>query len=259
MNVLIVEDELLTAQLLEDLLRQYDPTIQVLATLPSVEESVHWLQLVQSAKYPDPDIIFMDIHLEDEICFRIFDQIQVSAPVIFTTAYDEYMLRAFKVNSIDYLLKPLDFDDLRAAIEKFKRQRKSLLFPQMDSLLGLLQQTKPAPSPYKERFMVAAGLKIRTVATSDIAYFYSEERISYLVTKTGVHLPVDFPLETLITLLDPQHFFRVSRQHIISYDSIITVHAFGKSSLKVQVEPQPRHEVFVSRDRVTDFKIWLGK
>ncbi|MDX1939243.1 MAG: LytTR family DNA-binding domain-containing protein, partial [Saprospiraceae bacterium] len=195
MNVIIIEDEALTAQRLEGMLQKYNPNISILAILPSVAESVQWLR-----KNDAPDLVFMDIHLEDDLCFKIFELAPLSAPVIFTTAYDEYMVKAFKVNSIDYLLKPLNYVELIAALDKFKALKEQYSKPDFDTLLQYIGQRTPE---YKTRFMITVGTKIRSIEVSEIAYFYSADKLTFLVTKEGQNLPIDFSLDKLATLLDP--------------------------------------------------------
>jgi len=251
MNVIIIEDESLTAQRLELMLSKYSPSIKVLAVLPSVAESVQWLR-----KNDAPDLVFMDIHLEDDLCFKIFELAPLTAPVIFTTAYDEYMVKAFKVNSIDYLLKPLNYVELIAALDKYKALKEQFAKPDFDTLLRYIGQRAPE---YKTRFMVSIGTKIRSIEVADVAYFYSDEKITFLVTKEGQNLPIDFSLDKLTALLDPQRFFRASRQFLVSFDAIQTVHTHFKGKLKLDLAPKSKLEVFVSGDRMTDFKEWLGK
>lgn len=260
MNVVIIEDENLTAKRLESLLHKYDPAINVLARIPSVAEAVVWFgQPDQSV-----DLVFMDIHLEDDLGFRIFEQANLTTPVVFTTAYDEYMIQAFKVNSIDYLLKPINYDELVAAIEKFKALKKQFASgsvtpptPDLETLLNLIG--KPRSTDYKERFMITVGTKIRSIETADVAYFYLEEKIVFLVTKDGLSLPVDYSLDKLTQLLSPRRFFRISRQFLVSLPAIQTIHTFSAGKLKLDLLPKSRHDVFVSGDRMTEFKEWLGK
>ena len=255
MNV-IIEDENLTAKRLEGLLLKYDPTIQILAMIPSVADAVAWF----ADQVDTVDLVFMDIHLEDDLGFRIFEQANLTTPVIFTTAYDEYMIQAFKVNSIDYLLKPINYTELVAAIEKFKSLKKQFgqsATPDLDALLNLIG--KPKQTDHKDRFMITVGNKIRSIATSDIAYFYLEEKIVFLVTKDGLNLPVDYSLEKLAQVLNPRLFFRISRQFLVSLPAIQTIHTFSAGKLKLDLLPKSRQEVFVSGDRMTEFKEWLGK
>ena len=251
MKTIIIEDENLTAKRLQSLLQKYDPSIEVLAMLPSVKESVTWLQ--QNEK---PDIIFMDIHLEDDLAFRIFDQIELKVPVIFTTAYDEYMVQAFKVNSIDYLLKPVNYDDLVQALEKFKSLRTQYVQPDMEKLFQLISKKD---QEYKSRFMITVGTRIKSIETHEIAYFYSEDKLTFMVTKEGQTLPIDFSLEKLATMLNPNDFFRISRQFLVSFPSIQTVHAHIKGKLKLELIPKSKFEVLVSGDRMSEFKEWLGR
>ncbi|AUD00518.1 LytR/AlgR family response regulator transcription factor [Spirosoma pollinicola] len=258
MNVVIIEDENLTAKRLESLLHKYDSAITVLARIPSVAEAVSWFDESNSPV----DLIFMDIHLEDDLGFRIFEQTQLTTPVIFTTAYDEYMIQAFKVNSIDYLLKPINYDELVAAIEKYKALKKQFgqatsTSHDLETLLNLIGKSKQ--TDYKERFMITVGTKIRSIETGDIAYFYLEEKVVFLVTKDGLTLPVDYSLDKLTQVLNPRRFFRISRQFLVSLSAIQTIHTFSAGKLKLDMTPKSRQEVFVSGDRMTEFKEWLGK
>jgi DNA-binding LytR/AlgR family response regulator len=252
MNVLIIEDEDRTARQLERMLKKYDPTVYVLAQLPSVRESVAWL-----SQHSLPDLILMDIHLEDGLAFAIFEQIQLTVPIIFTTAYDEYTIKAFKVNSIDYLLKPVDYDELAPALDKFKTLRSVAGSPDLASLLQLMQQFRE--SPFKERFMITVGTKIRSVETGEIAYFFSEAKGTFLMTKEGQLLAIESSLDQLIGMMNPSQFFRVNRQFLVSRSGIQTIHAFSAGKLKVDLKPASRQEVFVSSSRLSDFKDWLGR
>ncbi|GAA4413673.1 LytTR family DNA-binding domain-containing protein [Nibrella viscosa] len=251
MNVLIIEDENLTAKRLESLIKRYDASIQVLEQISSVSEAVQWLKT-----HTAPDLIFMDIHLEDDLAFRIFEQVSLTTPVIFTTAFDEYMIKAFKVNSIDYLLKPVNFDELSAAINKFKSLKSQYNQVDMDTLLTLLGKKE---QEYKTRFMITVGTRIRTVDAADIAYFFSEEKITFLVTKDNQRLPIDFSLDKLTTMMNPDDFFRVNRQFLVRLPAIKNIHTYSKGKLKLDLQPVSSEEVFVSMDKVTDFKEWLGK
>ncbi len=252
MKVLIIEDENLTARRLESLLQKYDPNIEVLDRIPSVAKAVEWFQ-----QNPSPDLIFMDIHLEDDLGFQVFEQAEVTAPVIFTTAYDEYMIQAFKVNSIDYLLKPVNYDELVAAIRKYHSLRKQFSSPDLTALINLL--STPKETAYKSRFMITIGTKIRSIEAAEIAYFFLEEKVTFLVTKDGLNLPLDYSLDKLTQLLNPQQFFRISRQYLVSLPAIESIHTYSASKLKLDLKPKSRHEVFVSGDRMADFKEWLGK
>ncbi|MFC5410210.1 LytR/AlgR family response regulator transcription factor [Larkinella bovis] len=249
MNVLIIEDEELTAERMESLLQQYDASIRVMSMLPSVKEAVQWLQT-----HPQPDLIFMDIHLEDDLCFRIFEQVHLPVPVIFTTAFDEYMIKAFRVNSIDYLLKPVSYDSLSAALQKYHAMKRQ--FSQTD--LETLRQAIGLPkTEYKTRFLISVGSRLRTIETADVAYFYSEEKITFLVTKDNQRLPIDYSLDKLSPLLNPDDFFRANRQFLLSLPAIKNIHTYSNSKLKLELQPDPRTEVFISKDKVPLFKDWL--
>lgn len=253
MKVVIIEDEHLSAQRLEQMLKKYDQEIQVMAELPSVSESVEWFK-----SNPDPDLIFMDIHLEDGQSFSIFETINLEVPVIFTTAFDEYMVKAFKVNSVDYLMKPLNYEELAQAIEKFKKiySKKESPVPDMQSFLQAIQKKEPE---YKARFLVSIGSRLKPVETNDIMYFYSAEKISFLVTADNQRFPVDYSLDRLSAMLDPKKFYRINRQMILKADAIEQIHVFSKGRIKIDLKPAMKEEVFVSLDRVTDFKEWLGR
>ncbi len=251
MEVIIIEDENLTARRLESLLHKYEPTIQVLGIIPSVHEAVTWFK-----EHRAPDLVFMDIHLEDDLAFRIFEQHELRVPVIFTTAYDEYMIQAFKVNSIDYLLKPINAEELVQALEKFQQLRNQFARPNIDTLLQLIGNKEPE---YKQRFMITVGTRIKSIETRDVAYFYSEDKLTFMVTRDGQHLPVDFSLDKLSGLMDPHAFFRISRQFLVSFTSIQSVHAHIKGKLKLELVPKTKLDVLVSGDRMTEFKTWLGR
>lgn len=253
MRVLVLEDEPLTAQRLTGQLRQYDPAIEVLATLPSVAQAAAWLRA-----HPAPDLLLLDIHLEDDLVFQLFEEVAVPTPVIFTTAYDEYLLQAFRVHSIDYLLKPIAYDQLAAALDKYQRLRAHFAAPpDLAALLRLVAQ--PAAPTYRERFLVSVGAKLRSVEAVDIAYCFLEERTTWLTTRQGTTLPLDYSLDKLSQQLDPRQFFRVNRQYLVGRAALETVHVYSASRLKLEVRPTPRHEVVVSGDRVVAFKDWLGR
>lgn len=251
MKALIIEDENLTARRLEHLLQTLAPDITIEAIIPSVAESVQWLR-----QHDAPDLVFMDIHLEDDLCFKIFELAPLTSPVIFTTAYDEYMIKAFKVNSIDYLLKPINPDELKGALDKYRAVQSRNTKPDLDTLLRFIGQR---PSEYKSRFMVTIGAKIRSIEVEEIAYFYSQDKLTFLVTKDGQHLPIDFSLDKLTSLLNPRDYFRISRQYLVSFSAILTVHTYYKGKFRLDLHPKPKSDVFVSADRMTEFKEWLGR
>jgi DNA-binding LytR/AlgR family response regulator len=266
MNVIIIEDEVLTAERLVSLLEKYDRSIHVIAQLESVEGTLSWFS-ENKASAERLDLIFMDIHLEDGDSFQIIKELQLKTPVIFTTAYDEYTIKAFKVNSIDYLLKPVTYEELAGAIDKFKSLKAMLggsnTLVANEGLLKLNQflseAEKPPAGRYRERFMITVGTKIRSIKTADIAFFFLEEKTVLLTTFDNTTLPVDYSLDKLIQTIDPRDFFRINRQFIVSLNSIQLVHTYSAGKLKLDLKPKPRQEVFVSGDRITEFKEWLGK
>jgi DNA-binding LytR/AlgR family response regulator len=250
MRVVIIEDEQLAARRLESMIVATNPQIQVVAKLESVADSVEWFRNNQH-----PDLIFLDIHLEDDLSFVIFDKVQVNSPIIFTTAFDEYAIRAFKLKSIDYLLKPIVQEELNNAIRKYK----DLVTPaqqmvDLSSIYSLITKQNPT---YKERFSITVGQKIKTFTVPEIAYFYSTEGISFMVLKNKSEYPVDDSLEELTQELNPKDFFRINRKYLVKIDSIANVHIYPKSHLKLELAPLPKEEVFVSIDKVTSFKKWL--
>lgn len=257
MNVLIIEDEARSARLLERMLTNYDSAIRVLAQLPSVSETVAWFQGRSTRALPMPDLVLMDIHLEDGLAFGIFEQLSMTIPVIFTTAYDDYMIRAFKVNSVDYLLKPIDEEELANALTKFRTLRSLVPSQDLTHLLEAMQSLRPPA--YKERFMISLGAKIYSIETSDIAYFYSEEKATFLMTREGQSLPLEQSLDQLSNQVNPAQFFRVNRQLLVSRSAIQTIQTYSASRLRLSVQPASRQEIFVSVHRLADFKDWLGR
>lgn len=245
MKALIIEDETAAALNLEAILKQVAPGVEIIGTLESVEESVEWLRA-----NPQPDLLFMDIHLADGDSFRIFDAVEVTAPVVFTTAYDQYALEAFRVNSIDYLLKPIDPAALRRAVERC-RVRSGGIDP--DVLLNAIR----SPREYKQRYVVRFNDRIVPVQTTDIAYFYSEEKNTYLVTSDNNRYVVDQSLDVLSDELDPGRFFRISRGCMIAMPAIVSIVKYLGNRLKITARPRPEFEMVVSRSRVDDFLKWL--
>jgi len=245
MKALIIEDETAAALNLEAILKQVAPGVEVIGTLESVEESIGWLRA-----NPQPDLLFMDIHLADGDSFRIFDAVEITAPVVFTTAYDQYALEAFRVNSIDYLLKPIDPAALRRAVERC-RVRSGGIDP--DVLLNAIR----SPREYKQRYVVRFNDRIVPVQTTDIAYFYSEEKNTYLVTSDNNRYVVDQSLDVLSDELDPGRFFRISRGCMIAMPAIVSIVKYLGNRLKITARPRPEFEMVVSRSRVDDFLKWL--
>ncbi len=250
MKILIVEDENAAARRLEKLLSEVAPEAVVLQRLDSVEAAVLWLQ-----NNPQPDLILLDIHLADGSSFEIFDHVAVTCPVIFTTAYDEFALQAFKVNAVDYLLKPIKTNELAAAIDKYKKVFK---VPAQDYTALLDTLRKHEGQNYLRRMLIRFGNSIKLVDMSDAAYFYTKDKITFLVSRSsGKRFPVDYPLDKLEGMLDPAVFFRINRQFVINVAAIREMHPYSKSRVKVDLEPSTDLETIVSTERSAEFKKWL--
>jgi DNA-binding LytR/AlgR family response regulator len=218
-----------------------------------VAEAVRWFK-----SNKQPDLVFLDIQLADELSFKIVEQVKIHAPIIFTTAYDQYALKAFKVNSIDYLLKPVDLDDLRKAFEKLQL----LTSPAADQAISADQIAavwKMLNQPFKSRFIVKIGAYLRGVPVEEIQCFYSRYKMTYLVNSEGRSYPTEYSLTDIEGLVDPSQFFRVSRQYIVRADAIKEVVTYSKSRLKVILDPSEIEDIIVSRERVADFKEWLDQ
>lgn len=250
-KLLIIEDEQPAAKRLWKLINELEPDATLLNTLHSVEGSIEWLQ-----QNPAPDLIFSDIQLSDGISFNIFKNKRFHAPVIFTTAYDQYAIEAFKVNSIDYLLKPVKKAELETAIAKFKRTIAVTQPPALD-IDSLLKAYSTQKKEYKKRFVVRYGEHIKTISTEEIAYFYTEDKINFLTTYENRRFPIDLNLDALDNNLDPAVFFRINRQFIISIHAITEMFAYSKSRVLIKLKPPCRHETIVSTERSADFKHWL--
>lgn len=251
MNVIIIEDEKPAARLLQRKLQKLG--VEAGTMLHSVEEAVEWF-----LSNPHPELIFLDIQLSDGLSFEIFDAVPVKSAIIFTTAYDEYALRAFKLNSIDYLLKPIDEDDLETAVNKYKSSR-----PQQQNLSLDFEQIKrmlvnPAEKTYKKRFTIKMGQHLKMITIEDAECFYSENKGTYIHTLDGRDYLLENTLEQLENELDPADFFRVSRKFIVSMKAIKDIVVYTNSRLKVILPTYREDEVIVSRERVNDFKEWLG-
>ena len=251
-QVIIVEDEPLAAQKLSRQLKNIDTDIEILATLGSVSATIDFLSS------NTVDLVFLDIHLGDDLSFSIFEKLQVSAPVIFTTAYDQYAIKAFKVNSIDYLLKPVNKTDLKKAITKFYEQRKLQQSP-VDYQLLLQTLQSGALENYQSRFLVYKGDKVKSIEVDNIAYFFAEGKYVYLVDVNGQEYLVDYTLDKLKACLDPQLFFRINRQFVIHIQAIQEMTAYTKGRLKIDLSPSAKKDAIVSIERASAFKTWLNK
>jgi DNA-binding LytR/AlgR family response regulator len=252
MKVIIIEDEIPAAEKLERYLQKYDPTIEIVARLNAVSSAVNWLRENQD----QTDLIFMDIQLIDGLSFQIFQQVQVRKPVVFTTAFNEFALDAFKVNSIDYLLKPLTFTDLSASLKKLESLREQL---KPSEQTERIQQafTNLRPREYKNRFMVKLGEHIRSITTDQISLFFADGRDVYMVTSQNRKFIIDYTLEALEDILDPKMFFRLNRTFILHINSIKDVLVYSNSRLKITMIQDFDREIIVSREKVGDFKSWF--
>jgi DNA-binding LytR/AlgR family response regulator len=249
MKTIIIEDEQLAARRLENMVKSIDPTIEIIAKLESVKESVEWFQSNEQ-----PDLIFLDIHLEDGLSFSIFDQVKVNSPIIFTTAFDEYAIKAFKLKSIDYLLKPIVQNDLEKAVAKFRDWGEKKQLIDVSELFRLMNMT---PKQYRERFSVVVGQKLKSIDVKEINYFFSNSGITFVAMQPKGQYSLDLSLDNLMEELDLKKFFRVNRQYIVSLQSIVNIHIFPKSRLKLELNPPVPEGVFVSLDKVVDFKKWV--
>jgi len=257
-NALIIEDEAHNSRMLYGLIEKLRPEWNVPGILESVEESVEWFN-----KNKAPEVILMDIQLSDGICFSIFDQVKIdpSTRIIFTTAYDEYAIKAFKVNSIDYLLKPIEENELEEAFQKFEQ-----LFLSSDSILKSTQDYEriihsllKREKEYRTRFLISGISGFKKIEVQDLAYFYSDNKVVFAVDFNEKEHLLDYNLEQLEFELDPKHFFRANRKVIVNINAIIKVANELGSKLKVELSPQPKFEIIVSRLKAHDFKIWMGK
>lgn len=252
MKVVIVEDELAASENLVFLLKTIQPDIEVLAVLDSVRAGVAYF-----SKPNEAVLVFMDIHLADGISFEIFEKVRIEIPVVFTTAYDQYALKAFKVNSIDYLLKPIDEDDLRKALQQFKLQVKHEGKAD-DPMAGLLNFLKAKTKTYKTTYLVSQREQLIPIKTADIAYFYIDLGIVKAVTKDNHPYSIDEKLEDIENDLNPENFYRVNRQFIVRRDAIVNINYYFNSKLIVNVIPSFEERIVVSKAKATEFKQWLN-
>jgi DNA-binding LytR/AlgR family response regulator len=251
MKAVIIEDEKLSAEHLGNLLRRIDPDFKVVAAFDSVKKSIEAFQKGISA-----DVLFVDVHLADGLSFDIFSKVQIDIPVIFTTAFDEYAIKAFKLNSVDYLLKPVGAEDLRGAIDKLK---KFNTHQQVSIIQDIATAYQNLNKQYKNRFMVKMGDSIVSVKTEDVLHFIAEDGITLMLTNSGKRYAVDYTLDQLEGLIAPDVFFRINRKVLISINSVQKVSSYFNSRLKINSELLDHETAVVSRERVSDFKAWLDK
>ena len=252
MDILIVEDEAPASKRLKQLILNCMPEANIASIQESVSGAVHWL----SSHLP-PDLIFLDIQLADNLSFEIFKQIKVDTPVIFTTAYDQYSLQAFKLNSIDYLLKPIDEEELQQALNKYRRFYDKSRSPDLNAINSLMQSfIKPN---YKERFIVKAGQQLSYISVQDINYFYAADGLAYAKMNNLKRHAIDYTLDRLDPILNPSIFFRLNRKVISNIAAIKKIAPYFNGRLLVNLHPKPDFEIIVSRDRASDFKRWLDQ
>lgn len=251
MNILIVENEKPAADKLVRILMKIDKSMTILGVIETVEETINRLR-----EDPKPDLILMDIQLDDGLCFEVFETTNVEIPVIFTTAYDEYTLKAFKVNSIDYLLKPIDEELLRSALAKFKK-----LYADNDPFKRDFRQLiYEFRNQYKSRFLIKIGDKYRSVTTGEISHFHITERSVFLNDNQGRDYGVDYSLEQLQTMLDPRKFFRINRECIVNLEAISLMYSYSSSRLQLTLKDKEKSDLFVvSRDKTGEFKRWIDR
>jgi len=247
MKVVIVEDERLASKRLEQLLKKVEPNIEVLQILESVDEAINWFS--QNTK---PHLIFMDIQLDDGISFEIFDAVKIDAPVIFTTAYNEYAIRAFKVNSVDYLLKPIEEEALALAIQKFKNLFKG----NQDFEEKIAKVFGQISAKYKSRFFVKIGVRFISIQVENICSFFVEERSTFFKTNQDKTYDLDYSLDQLQNMVDPSQFFRINRNYLVNINCIDEIISYSTNRLKLKLG---KTEQIVSRDKVAEFKQWMDR
>lgn len=254
-KVLIVEDEIPAQLTLRRLIERCCPDSHIVEMLTSVKSTIKWLE-----ENPEgADIIFMDVELSDGVCFDIFDKIDITANVIITTAYDNYAINAFKRDTRDYLLKPIDEKELSRAWERCRERIEAKSAPNIEVLLDMVRQKSASDKSFKKRFIVKAGDKIVIIPVEEIAYCYSEDKSTYAVNRNGTHRLLDYSLDTVQEMLDPTLFFRISRSCIVSISAIDSISKHLGTRLKLQLNPRSEEDVIVSRSRTSEFLDWLDK
>jgi DNA-binding LytR/AlgR family response regulator len=251
MKVLVVEDEIAAARRLIKMIKEVDPELEILSTTDSISSTVNWLN-----SNPLPELIFMDIHLADGSSFKIFDQVKITCPIIFTTAYDQYAIQAFKVNSIDYLLKPIKIDELAFSIKKYREVINQIKAIDIETLVNAIRKQEQT---FQRRFIVQYADKLKAIEVEDIAYFTALEKGVFLVSLDNHRYAIDYTLEKLEGILDPMHFYRANRKFLVSFSSIKSMFTYSKSRVKLELTPNPETEVIVSSDRSAGFKEWLNQ
>jgi len=254
MRVLIIEDEQRAADRLKKMILAIDSSIEIISILDSIDSSVEWLKT-----NTHPELIFLDIHLSDGLSFNIFKQVEINCPIIFTTAFDQYALKAFEINSIDYLLKPINKDKLKFSLDKFHSIKNSFISSNNEiDLEKILSSISKKSKSYKSRFLVSKSDSLIIINVNEIAYFYSEDKVSFIMTKNKKRYILDDSLDTLISELDPKLFYRINRQIIVSIDSITKINSFFNYKLKLDLIPNIENlNTVISRAKVKEFKDWV--
>ena len=251
-KIVILEDEDAAAKRLQKLISEMLPDADFLSIIPSVSNGIAWF-----SSHDAPDLIFADIQLNDGTSFEIFKKVVVKSPVIFTTAFDAYTLNAFKLNSVDYLLKPIKKEELNVALEKFKSIYQAGKERSDDNLQRLVEALQKTPQ-FRQRFVLRIGEHMKIIEVPDIAYFYTEHKANFIVTKDGKRYLADNTLDQLEEMLDPKSFFRINRQFIISYASIADMFTYSKSRVLLKLNPPSKLDTIVSTERSATFKAWLS-
>lgn len=254
MKILIIEDEAAASKRLVNILKEMDTSFVILGVLESVKESVEWFE-----NNEEPDLILSDVELSDGLSFEIFESVAIDTPVIFITGYDQYTIQAFKVNSIDYLLKPVSVEELKKSLDKYQRTKNKFDDLAKSNFEELLRSLNINVKKYKSRILVRQRESFIAVNTENIAYVLLENQIVYIYTKDSKSFIIDHTLEQLEAMLNPEHFFRINRQFIVNIDSIKSIDIYFNNRLKLELIPKTAIDVIVARDRVAEFKKWISK
>ncbi|HLP15403.1 MAG TPA: LytTR family DNA-binding domain-containing protein [Bacteroidota bacterium] len=256
MKLVVIEDELPARRMLTEMIREIDDSIEIVGSMGSVAEAIEWFNT-----HKHPDIVLMDIQLSDGISFSILKEVRIESLLVFTTAFDEYAIQAFKVNSLDYILKPFDIDDLRRAFNKFEEYSRKFLREKntdvrYDDIVAAIRNSR---TEYRERFLIHSAESFYKLPVRDIAYFYSANKITFAVTFEAREVPIDFSLEKLQEELDPAKYFKVNRQYIVNIDSIHKVHSFFQGKLTIDTRPSAKIKIVVGKDKAAQFKQWMDR
>ncbi|WP_192878013.1 MULTISPECIES: LytR/AlgR family response regulator transcription factor [Arenibacter] len=256
LKVLIIEDEIPAQRLLKETLQEINFETEVIGCLNSIKSAVAWFE-----NNPHPEIVLLDIQLSDGLSFEIFKQVKIESTIIFTTAFDEYAIQAFKVNSIDYLLKPVEKDELQTAFEKYQHYNKQFIKEQHSNIdfSELASLIKSEKTEYRKRFLIQSNESFFHLSIEDIAFFYSMQGITFAVTLEKREYPVNFSLESLKEQLHPDNFFKINRQFIMSMDAIKRVHSYFNGKLKLEIIPSHTEDIIIGKDKAAAFKRWLDK